>query len=35
MSLENYLLSYRAQNQNIIERNSRQHPTFIEFIKKE
>ena len=35
MSFENYLLSHRTQNQNTIERNSRQHPTFLEIYQKE
>ena len=33
-SFENYLLSYRTQNQNTIERNSKQHPAFLETYQK-
>ena len=31
---ENYLISYRTQNQNTIERNSKQHPTFLKTYQK-
>ena len=34
MSLDNYLLSYRAQNPNIKERNSGAHPTYLETYQK-
>jgi hypothetical protein len=34
MSFENYLLSYRAQNQNTIDRNSHAHPAFLETYQK-
>jgi gamma-glutamyl:cysteine ligase YbdK (ATP-grasp superfamily) len=34
MSLENYLLSYRAHYQNIINRNSHAHHTFLEIYQK-
>ena len=30
MSFENYLLMYRAQNQNTIDRNSGAHPPYLE-----
>jgi hypothetical protein len=33
-NFENYLLSYRTQNKNTIERNSKQHPTFLETHQK-
>ena len=34
MSFENYLLSFKAQNQNIIDRNSSAHPAFLEIYQK-
>jgi hypothetical protein len=34
MSFENYILSYRAQNQNTIDKNSHAHPAFLETYQK-
>jgi hypothetical protein len=34
MSFENYLLSYRAQNQHIIDKNLGAHPAFLETYQK-
>lgn len=34
MSFENYLLMYRAKNQNTIDRNSGAHPTYLEVYQK-
>ncbi len=34
LNFENYLLSYRAQCQNTIDKNSHVHPTFLETYQK-